>query len=73
MNLAIAREYLDLVKFHHTLFALPFALLGAALAAWSPDGWRAGRRTGWESSCAWPRPARPRWPSTGWWTATTTP
>ena len=35
MSLAIAREYLDLVKFHHTLFALPFALLGAALAAWS--------------------------------------
>ncbi|MFO0888381.1 MAG: 4-hydroxybenzoate octaprenyltransferase [Isosphaeraceae bacterium] len=46
MSLAIAREYLDLVKFHHTLFALPFALLGAALAAWSPDGWR-GRVQDW--------------------------
>ncbi|MGC8642113.1 MAG: UbiA-like polyprenyltransferase [Isosphaeraceae bacterium] len=46
MSLAVAREYLDLVKFHHTLFALPFALLGAALAAWSPDGWR-GRPQDW--------------------------
>jgi 4-hydroxybenzoate polyprenyltransferase len=46
MSLALAREYLDLVKFHHTLFALPFALLGAALAAWSPDGWR-GRVQDW--------------------------
>jgi 4-hydroxybenzoate polyprenyltransferase len=46
MNLAIAREYLDLVKFHHTLFALPFALLGAALAAWSTSGWR-GRVQDW--------------------------
>lgn len=46
MSLAVAREYLDLVKFHHTLFALPFALLGAALAAWSPEGWR-GRPQDW--------------------------
>lgn len=46
MSLAVAREYLDLVKFHHTLFALPFALLGAALAAWSPDGWH-GRLQDW--------------------------
>jgi 4-hydroxybenzoate polyprenyltransferase len=46
MNLAITREYLDLVKFHHTLFALPFALLGGALAAWGPDGWR-GRIQDW--------------------------
>ena len=46
MNLAMAREYLELVKFHHTLFALPFALLGAVLAAWSPEGWR-GRAQDW--------------------------
>jgi 4-hydroxybenzoate polyprenyltransferase len=46
MNGSLAGEYLDLVKFHHTLFALPFALLGAALAAWSPDGWR-GRVQDW--------------------------
>ncbi len=32
-------EYFRLVRFSHTLFALPFALLGAALAAWSPQGW----------------------------------
>ncbi len=46
MSLALAREYLDLVKFHHTLFALPFALLGAALAAWGPEGVR-GRVQDW--------------------------
>jgi 4-hydroxybenzoate polyprenyltransferase len=46
MNLAIAREYLDLVKFHHTLFALPFALLGASLAARGPGGWQ-GRVQDW--------------------------
>ena len=46
MNLAIARDYLDLVKFHHTLFALPFALLGAALAARTPEGWT-GRPQDW--------------------------
>ena len=34
------------MKFHHTLFALPFALLGAALAAWSPEGWH-GRAQDW--------------------------
>jgi 4-hydroxybenzoate polyprenyltransferase len=46
VNPAMAREYLDLVKFQHTLFALPFALLGAVLAAFSPDGWR-GRVQDW--------------------------
>ena len=35
-----------LIKFSHTLFALPFALLGAALAAHGPDGWR-GRVHDW--------------------------
>jgi len=40
------REYLGLVKFSHTLFALPFALLGAALAAHGPDGWH-GRVQDW--------------------------
>jgi 4-hydroxybenzoate polyprenyltransferase len=40
------REYLDLVKFSHTLFALPFALLGAVLAAHDWDGWH-GRLRDW--------------------------
>ena len=40
------REYLDLVKFSHTLFALPFALLGAVLAARDRDGWH-GRIQDW--------------------------
>jgi 4-hydroxybenzoate polyprenyltransferase len=40
------REYLGLVKFSHTLFALPFALLGAALAAHGRDGWH-GRYQDW--------------------------
>ena len=35
------RDLLGMIKFSHTLFALPFALLGAALAARGPDGWRA--------------------------------
>jgi 4-hydroxybenzoate polyprenyltransferase len=37
-------DYLSLVRFSHTLFALPFALLGAALAARGPDGWRGSWR-----------------------------
>ncbi|WP_337174343.1 UbiA-like polyprenyltransferase [Paludisphaera sp.] len=40
------RDYLDLVRFSHTLFALPFALMGAVLAAWGPDGLR-GRPRDW--------------------------
>jgi 4-hydroxybenzoate polyprenyltransferase len=40
------RDYLELVRFSHTLFALPFALLGAALAAHGPDGWH-GRAQDW--------------------------
>ncbi len=40
------RDYLELVRFSHTLFALPFALMGAALAAWGPDGLR-GRPRDW--------------------------
>jgi 4-hydroxybenzoate polyprenyltransferase len=39
-------DYFSLVRFSHTLFALPFALLGAALAAHGPDGWR-GRPRDW--------------------------
>jgi 4-hydroxybenzoate polyprenyltransferase len=37
-------ELLGLVKFSHTLFALPFALLGAALAAHGPEGWHSSPR-----------------------------
>ncbi len=32
-------DILGMIKFSHTLFALPFALLGAALAAHRADGW----------------------------------
>ena len=45
-RLAIVGELLGMIRFSHTLFALPFALLGAALAAWSPAGWR-GRARDW--------------------------
>ena len=34
-------DILGMIKFSHTLFALPFALLGAALAAHGPGGWTA--------------------------------
>ena len=36
MSLARTRDFLELIKFSHTLFALPFALLGAVLAACYP-------------------------------------
>jgi 4-hydroxybenzoate polyprenyltransferase len=39
-------DHLGMIKFSHTLFALPFALLGAALAAKGPDGWH-GRPRDW--------------------------
>jgi 4-hydroxybenzoate polyprenyltransferase len=32
-------DILGMIKFSHTLFALPFALLGALLAARGPNGW----------------------------------
>ena len=40
------RDLLGMIKFSHTLFALPFALLGAILAAHGPEGWR-GRAQDW--------------------------
>jgi hypothetical protein len=42
MNMDYRKFYdlLGMIKFSHTLFALPFALLGAALAAKGPEGWR---------------------------------
>ena len=46
MVLTATRELLGMIKFSHTLFALPFALLGAALAAKGPDGWH-GRWRDW--------------------------
>ena len=46
MMTAQIRQYLDLIRFSHTLFALPFALLGAALAAHGQDGWH-GRLQDW--------------------------
>lgn len=39
-------DLLGMIKFSHTLFALPFALFGAALAAHGPDGWH-GRPRDW--------------------------
>jgi 4-hydroxybenzoate polyprenyltransferase len=38
------RLTLEMIKFEHTLFALPFALLGMALAA---EGWPEARVVGW--------------------------
>jgi 4-hydroxybenzoate polyprenyltransferase len=40
------RDFLDLVRFSHTLFALPFALMGAVLAAHTQAGWT-GRPQDW--------------------------
>lgn len=36
MRLARIRDFLEMIKFSHTLFALPFALMGAALAVFYP-------------------------------------
>jgi 4-hydroxybenzoate polyprenyltransferase len=36
MIAARTRDFLEMIKFSHTLFALPFAVLGAVLAAWYP-------------------------------------
>jgi 4-hydroxybenzoate polyprenyltransferase len=38
MILTRVRDYFELVRFSHTLFALPFAILGAVLAVCAPDG-----------------------------------
>jgi 4-hydroxybenzoate polyprenyltransferase len=46
MAYAAIRDLMGMIKFSHTLFALPFALLGAALAAKGPEGWR-GRWQDW--------------------------
>ncbi|MDG3004089.1 UbiA-like polyprenyltransferase [Paludisphaera mucosa] len=48
MSIALrrVRDYLELVRFSHTLFALPFALMGALLAACGPEGLR-GRPRDW--------------------------
>jgi 4-hydroxybenzoate polyprenyltransferase len=39
-------DLFGMIKFSHTLFALPFAMLGAVLAAHRPDGW-VGRPQDW--------------------------
>ena len=38
------RTVLEMIKFEHTLFALPFALLGMVLAA---EGWPSWPTVGW--------------------------
>lgn len=39
-TLASVRTYLEMIKFSHTVFALPFALISAALASERAGGWR---------------------------------
>ncbi len=74
MSLARTRDFLEMIKFSHTLFALPFALLGAALAAFYPGAPSAevAGLAGHPRS-AWPRRGRRRWRSTAWPTGRTTP
>ena len=66
------RSFLGLIRFSHTVFALPFALTTPR----SPGGGRSrfppGRPAS-ASSCAWSSPAAPRWRSTASPTATSTP
>ena len=68
--LARFRQTLELIRFSHTLFALPFALL-AALMAWTADRSQRRRRgcfagRSWGYSSAWSRRAARRWRSTAW-------
>ncbi|MGE3820051.1 MAG: UbiA-like polyprenyltransferase [Isosphaeraceae bacterium] len=42
----VLTDLLGMIKFSHTLFALPFAMLGAAMAAKGPEGWQ-GRPRDW--------------------------
>ena len=61
------REYLDLVKFSHTLFALPFALAGrGAGGARSRRLARPRPGLGWHSALHGQLRGRRRWRSIGW-------
>ena len=69
------RLTLEMIKFEHSVFALPFALTGALLA-FREGGY--GARGDRRASCCgswWPWWARapPPWPSTAWWMRTSTP
>lgn len=44
---ARVRDLFEMIKFSHTVFALPFALFGAALAAKLPEGGLRGRARDW--------------------------
>ena len=64
------RSFLELIRFSHTLFALPFALTSAVLAWKQP----AFIGSNWPASCcAWSSPAARRWRSTAWPIAASTP
>jgi 4-hydroxybenzoate polyprenyltransferase len=56
--LAAARNYLSLIRFSHTVFALPFALLAAAMA-WRLPTWQ------WVDMATMPQLVGPR-PEFGW-------
>ena len=63
------RTYASFIRFSHTVFALPFALVGALLAAQlvAPhvvDAWGGLLRP-------WSPPGRPPWPSIAWLTPAT--
>ena len=60
-TVSLARRYYRLVKFEHTIFALPFAYVGAFLAVRGVPP--AHDSSG--SPSRWSAPARSRWRSTG--------
>ena len=68
------RLTLEMIKFEHSVFALPFALTGALLAI-REDGFAGARSAAGSSSGSWSRwwrRARRRWRSTGWSTPRST-
>ena len=52
-----ARRFVSLVKLEHTVFALPYAYVGAILAVATCLGRHAGLDHAWR----WPAPAAWRW------------
>ena len=56
--LSLPRRFASLVKFEHTVFALPFAYVGAFLAV---DGYPGARTTSSGSRSRWSARGRSRW------------
>ena len=66
-------DILEMIKFSHTLFAMPFALLGGGSRRETRTVGAVAHKTGWGSCSAWQRRGRRRWRSTAWSIEPSTP